>query len=487
MVGKIVRGISSIFIGRVISTIADGVLIILLTQYFLSPNEYGQLFLTISVLSIALLFANLGFGKSAARYITDYRKATPELVGIVIRKTLFYNFSAITVVCGVIYLLNERIAVAIGEPDIATLLLFGTGYIVFMSLKATTIMIFQGLNQMKWVTIIGIISKVAMLIAVPSFLLLGYGLEGAISGYTVGYSIAALMGIIVIYNRFYPREGIDKSKEKEVSSKVLRYSIPLTLTKGANTIDSWADTILLSVYRGPTSIAFYTLGKQLADFLIMPAQSLGFAISPTYGERKASGDLTRAAQLYEQSFIYTIALYGPIAAGVILVSNPAVRLIFGISYAGAGPILQVFSIFIFVRSIDKITNDGLDFLGRANERASAKGVLALANVILNLLLIPPFGAIGATIATVSTYSVLVGVELFIIVDELPINGSRLLKASLTVGGIAVAMSAVVYPLVQLISGIPSLAAVIGVGGIIWAISIVLTGIVDVRQILSSLA
>ncbi|PSP92871.1 flippase [Halobacteriales archaeon QS_4_62_28] len=486
MVKKIVRGISVVFVGQILGMLTKGALILLLTRFLLRPSEYGLLFLSISVLGFAMLFANLGFEKAGAKYVAEYRESAPELVSTAVRKTILYNCLAITAVGIGLALFHSRIATTIGEPAIAGLLLFGIGYVAAKSIKGTAVILFQGFNWMGWVAILNIITNISLVIAVPAFILLGYGIEGALSGYIISYAVGGTVGIFVMYTELYERHDISPEQEADVSSGILRYSVPLTFTMSASVINSRTDTVLLGVFQGPVAIAYYTLGKQISDFLITPARSLGFAVSPTYGEQKANENLQQAARLYEQSFIYTILLYGPAAAGVVLVANPTIELIFGAKYHGAGPVLQIFSIFVVFRALDTTTSDALDFLGRARSRAIAKGGSAVCNVVLNLLLIPRFGVIGAAVATVLTYGAYVGLELFVIADELPINTRRLLRSGLVVGAITLGMSAVVYPLSRAVSDISSLIGVIAVGGGIWALLIALTDVVDLRQLYATL-
>jgi len=483
----IVRGVSFVFLSQIVRIIAKGGVMLLLTRYLLTPSEFGLLSLTLSTLAFAMLFANLGISKAGARYITEYRETAPDLVSLVIRRTLFYNSIAIVVVSVVVFLWHDTIAAVVDEPGIGVLLLLGIGYVVGKSITGTVIIFFQGLNRMDWTAYIGIVSNSVLLIAVPSLVVLGFGLEGAVFGYVLSSGIAAVVGLAILFRRFHDRSSTTDDTKRDVSRKILRYSLPLSFTQGANVINNRADTILLSVFRGPTSIALYTLGKQIADFLVTPAQSLGFGISPSFAEQKANEQQAEAAALYEQSFIYTIAIYTPAAAGVVLVANPAVTLIFGSSYAGTGPVLQIFSVFVFIRSLDAITSDALDYLGRANARATAKGTLTVANVVCNLLLIPPFGVFGATIATVVTYALYVGTELYIISDELPIDIQRLARTGLVVGAITFGMSVVLYPLTDFVSDLPSLAGVICLGGAIWAVLTVLSGVVDPRQLYATLS
>lgn len=484
--GNVGRGVSFVFIAQVVRMAAKGGLILLLTRYLLTPNEYGQLFLTLAVLGFAMMFASLGLGKAGGKYITEYRETSPELVPVVIRSTFLYRAIAIGVVSTVLFFFHQEIARLVGDPTIDVLLLIGIGYIVVKSLGGVAAMFFQGFNRMDLNAGMTIVSNLILIVVVPGLLVLGFELEGAIVGYVVSSGIAAALGVTVIYTKFYTGVEVTRSVRKTVSRRVLRYSVPLTFTMGASVLNSRIDTILLGVFRGPTAIAFYTLGKQLVDFLIAPAHSLGFGISPTFGEQKANGELGHAASLYERSFTYIVALYAPAAAGVVLVAEPTITLIFGPDYAGAVPVLQIFSFFVVVRALDSITSDALDYLGRARERAIAKGSLAMGNFLLNVIFIPMFGIVGAAVATVITDSIYVGSELYIISGELPIDKRKLARSTLVITAITAGMSVVVYPLVGFATSLPLLIGVVCVGGGVWLVLTLLTDVVDLRALTSTL-
>lgn len=484
--GKVGRGVSFVFIGQVFRMGAKGALILILTRFLLTPNEYGQLFLALAVLGFALMFASLGLGKAGGKYVTEYQETNPGLIPEVIRSTYFYRLLATVTVAAVIAVFHGQIATLVGDPAIGPLLLIGVGYIVLKSISGVTSMFFQGFNRMDLHAGMGIVSNVVLVITVPAFILLGFGLEGAMLGYAISSGIGAVVGTGVIYVYFYEGDTVRGTVTSAVSKRVLRYSVPLTFTMGASVLSSRIDTVLLGIFRGSTAVGFYILGKQLVDFLIAPAHSLGFGISPTFGEQKASDDLADAARLYEQSFRYLVALYLPAAAGVVLVAHPTVTLIFGQDYSGAVPVLQIFSLFVVVRALDSITSDALDFLGRARSRAIAKGALALSNFALNLIFIPMFGVVGATVATVITDSIYVSIELYIIRTELPIDFRGLAHTGAVVVAITAGMALVVYPLVEFANSIPTLFTVVAVGGAVWLVLTMVTGVVDLRSLKSTL-
>jgi len=487
MTRNIVRGTSLVFVGQFVSLVTRGGLILLLTRYLLIPSAYGRLFLTLSVLSIAVLLTTLGFPKAGARYITEYRESSPELVPVVIRNTLLYVGAAIVVVSAGIVLFHDRIATVAGDPEIGLLLLFGVGIVAFKSLKATVTTFFQGFDRMAWVAGVGIVLNVLLVVTVPGLIFLGYGLKGAVVGYVVSYAGGATLGIVVVLARFYERPDVAREARKRVSKRLRRYSVPLTFTMSANVLNSHVDKVLISVFQGPAAIAFYTLGKQISEFLVMPAHSLGFAVSPTYGAQKARDELDRAASIYETTFENVLLLYVPAATGLVLVADPAVGLIFGTDYTGAVGVVQIFSVFVVVKAVDKITNDGLDYLGRARARAVFKGVGSTANFLLNLALIPIAGVIGAATATVVTTTAVVGANVYIIDSELDLSIAKLGRTALRVGAITVVMAAVVWSIRPYATSIPSLIGVVGVGTLVWAVLAYLGGFFDAEDVRSVVA
>lgn len=476
------RGLQAMLVAESARMLSKGLIVLLLTNYFLTPDEYGLLFLSLSVLGTGLLFSYLGLAKSAARYITEYKTTDPAQIPHIITKTLQYNLFTIVVVSAVFVLGGGKIALLLDEPSLQPFLVIGAAYIVTMTLSKFSLVVFQGFNRVRWSAFIGTLSNVGLLLFAIGFLLVGWGALGALIGYIIGYGIAALVGLGVIFWRFIPNYTEEVRPEPALSKKILRYSVPLTITRSGHTLDKNVDTILVGFFLNTTAVGFYTLGKQIADFVTVPATSLGFAVSPAYGERKASDDLTGAAQLYENAFIHTTLIYIPAGMGLLLVARPATKYLFGPAYLGAVPVIQVFGVYILLRAVDKITNDGLDFVGRARDRAVAKMGASVGNVILNVLFIPAIGVAGAALSTVITYAALIGVELYIINQEFPIDARRLGKETGKICLVTGLMSAVVITLLPFVSNLVSLLAVIAVAGAVWMGLTIASGLLDTSLI-----
>lgn len=481
----IINGIKAQLVSEGVRVVANGLIIILLAREFLGPDEYGLLFLAISVFGVALLFSQFGISKSTARYIAEFREKDPGQVPHIIRISFLYIIATVLLVGGTITLLHRQIANLIGEPALASLLVFGLGYVAFETLRSYISHVLQGFNRITLSAIVGIIGNVSLITFILLFLVLGGGTVGALLGYIVGYGLACAAGLVIVFRLV---DGYDRANKigYDLPRRILEYSVPLTVTGGANVIYKQVDTILIGVFLTPVAVGYYTLAKQIADFVIAPAGSLGFAVAPTYGEHKASGDTASAARIYETTFEYTVLLYIPAAAGLVLVAEPTVQFIFGNDYTGAVPIVQVLSAFVVLQAIDKITNDGLDFLGRARARAISKGGTAALNFVLNLLLIPLIGVVGAAISTVVGFTIMVFVNIYIIHRELTLSIDRIVRTTALVCIVTTGMCAVVIFFRPYITGLVTLFAIVGLGGLVWLFLSVLCGLLEPREVASAL-
>lgn len=481
------RGFKATFGGRILYIVASGLLMAVLTRFLLTNAEFGLLGTALAVLGIAQLFSDLGLAKSAARYVAEYREKDPGQVPHVLRSALVYRLTATAIISGGFVVFGGYIASLLGEPELGPLLTLGAGFIVTRSLFTFSQVVFQGYSQVTYSAIIKSFNAVLRLGLTVVFVTLIGGALGALTGYIVGFVVAAGLGLCLLYFRCYRSVEPADEPTDGLSRRVLKYSIPLTATRGADVLDKQVDTILVGYFMNPVAVSYYYLSKNIVGFLQTPAASLGFTLSPIYGKEKAGGGTDQAARLYETALEYTLLLYVPGAAGVILVAEPALRLIFGETYAPAAPVLQVLGVYVVLEAISHITIDALDYLGRARVRAYAKGVTSIANVLLNLVFIPAFGVKGAAAATVITYSGYVAANLAIIHKELSLSVNQIarhLAATVLVTG---SMSIAVHAVLTVVSGPFAVVAAVLSGVVVWGTLSVAGGLLDVGQVTAVLS
>src|SRR6056297_1365266 len=115
---RISRGLKATFGARLLHMVASGLLMVVLVRYLLSSRQYGILGSAVAVLGVAQLLGDLGIGKAAARYVTEYRENDPGQVPYVVRAALVYRVVAVSIVACAFVLFGGLVADLIGQPDI---------------------------------------------------------------------------------------------------------------------------------------------------------------------------------------------------------------------------------------------------------------------------------------------------------------------------------------------------------------------------------
>jgi O-antigen/teichoic acid export membrane protein len=167
------------------------------------------------------------------------------------------------------------------------------------------------------------------------------------------------------------------------------------------TIETQSDTILLSGFLGETEVGWYGAATTVAYSLLMFSQAYRLAVYPLMIQ-VSSQSLTMLRQLYRDSVRFLALLVLPMIAGVLLLAPEIVDLVFGPAFAPTVPALRILILVLLFLFLNE-PNVRLLLIGDRQQRLFVYLLSsAVANVLLNLLLIPKLGIEGAAIARVSS-------------------------------------------------------------------------------------
>lgn len=161
------------------------------------------------------------------------------------------------------------------------------------------------------------------------------------------------------------------------------------------------DIYMVAYYLGPVETAFYSLALRLTEVVLEIPQSIGLVLYP----RLASAAPEEIYRLTAQTCRRTLALTSVCAAGLALFGPWVIVLWYGADYASAGDPLLWAAVGAIAMSIYVIVTRAFTSQNRQRVNITA-GVPALVlNVVLNSLLIPQMGIVGAALATAISYSI----------------------------------------------------------------------------------
>jgi O-antigen/teichoic acid export membrane protein len=115
--------------------------------------------------------------------------------------------------------------------------------------------------------------------------------------------------------------------------------------------------------------------------------------------------------------VYQAALLAPL----IVWAGPIVHLLFGSEYGESADVLRVLAFYIFLDGLSPLISTTVNYLGQATKRIPIVVSALVINVILDLVLLPRVGVVGAAIGATVAYAVYVPAHFRICRRELRLN------------------------------------------------------------------
>ena len=176
-------------------------------------------------------------------------------------------------------------------------------------------------------------------------------------------------------------------------------SWPLILSAIAITVYMRIDQIMLGQMIGDQAVGIYSAAVRISEVWYFVPMAIAASVFPAILEAKKRSEAqyyARLQKLYDVMVIISLS----VAIPMTFLATPIVSLLFGEAYLAAGPILAIHvwaSVFVFLGVASSKW-----FLAENRQVLSLQRTAlgAIANVGLNLWLIPLYGVIGAAIATV---------------------------------------------------------------------------------------
>jgi len=159
------------------------------------------------------------------------------------------------------------------------------------------------------------------------------------------------------------------------------------------------DMVLLGWLCSATETGHYAAAHRFLDALLVLGASVGAPFYPRLSSL-VGRDPKAARDLLEVSWRAAIALGLPLVAGSYLVAAPLTTALFGPQYASTIPLVRILIWAGLPVVLIAVPGHGLNAAGRSWWLAGVYGVAVACNAGLDLLLIPRWGAQGASWATV---------------------------------------------------------------------------------------
>lgn len=187
-----------------------------------------------------------------------------------------------------------------------------------------------------------------------------------------------------------------------ITKNLLRFSLPLLISSIVAYLLGWTDTLMLGHYLSSRDVGIYNAASPIAQLLTVMMVSAVYLYLPIATDIYAQGDIGGLNEIYKTITKFIFVLSVPMFLISMAFSKVVISYIFGSAYIGASKILLILSVGMIISVILGMNSTSLIVVGESKLNMFADLLAASLNFILNALLIPLFGGIGAAIATSSS-------------------------------------------------------------------------------------
>lgn len=411
---SIFKGGSIVFLGLVLSKLFSLVFRVLVGRY-LGPTEYGIITLMTAVFSTAAGLSTLGLPLGVQKYVSEYRgEGSPRKIRGTIQAGLSIVTISSTIIGGAIILLAPWLAVNIfGEPQ-AVLPLRMVGLIIPLRAWHDILTnITDAFEKMQYEVyserIYSSIVKVSLTIILVS---LGFNYIGAAFGYAFALGSTVFISFYFTNKTF---SGIlDYTAPAERNYKELfSHSWPLFAGSLIGILTGNIDSFTIQYFIGSESLGIYQAAFPFAILLLVGKDMFSSIFLSNASKIVSNDESAEIIELYTTLTKWISLVSVPMFLILFVFPKPVLS-IFGPEYHSATTTLRILSLGFLASAVVGPANNMYQAVEKTKLNLYTSIATGLFNLLLNLLLVPRYGIVGAALATSTTFIIVGTIHLLLI-------------------------------------------------------------------------
>ncbi|MDY6922263.1 MAG: flippase [Pseudomonadota bacterium] len=408
-----------------VATMGLNLLATLVIARTLGPEQFGVLAYLLALVTLIGPLAALGFNAIVTREVVEQPQREVSIMSTVCSFRLLGAVVGNGLLLGWAWLFGE-----LSPAQFGLLCLMAGGY----TLNAFRVFefYFQAKMAIKYVAIVRTTIALVFTAAKVTVALTSGEIFWVGSVYAMEFFVLGL-GFIALY-RWYSGSAFFRQINWRYGLSLLRQSSWLVLSSVASIIYLKVDQIMLANMVDNQAVGIYAVAARLSEVWYFIAEAIVISFFPMLLQLKSADAAhyqQRLQQLCDSLFVLALTL----ALVVTVIAGPVVTLLFGEAYAASATVLSIHiwaGVFVFMRAL---ASKWIIAHGLMKYSLLSHGLGAIINIVVNLIAIPRWGALGAAWATVVSYATASYLVFWLAPATRPIAGfmSRSLLLPLTLG------------------------------------------------------
>lgn len=380
---------------------------VLIVRY-LSKGDYGAFAYVMSLVSLGSSLTVLGMGKTVTRFLPMYQEKgeSSKLFGtliIILSTVLSLSLFLVILVFG----FQGWIAGSFIKDQQAVQLLL---LLIFLSpiqaLDSVLVGMLAVFGKPRSIFFRRHILGPGLKLLVVLLLIF---LQSDVYFLSAGYLTTGVIGA-AIYIGILIRDLRDQKLWKQFNIRTIKFpvkevftfSFPLLTTSFVYALRSQLVIILLEYFRSTVDVAAYRAVQPVGDLNTTVIHSFALLFMPAMARMFARREEEAMDNLYWQNAAWITVISFPIFLLTFALAEPLTILLFGERYAESALIMALLAIGYYFNAALGFNADTLRIYGRLRYAVTVDFVAMFVSLVLYLILIPRFGAVGAAVGTCGT-------------------------------------------------------------------------------------
>lgn len=388
--GNIAKNTSYLTMAFILQKIISFTYFTLLAR-FIGPAGLGKYYLAISFTSIFSIFTDLGFTSVLTREVAKEKSRSSEWLDNILALKIGLSILVIVATVSLVNLLPY-------DPLTRQLVYLAAVAMVLDSFTTTFFAVLRGHHILKYESLSAVIFQLIILIAGYGSLRLGGGLLTAMGAIVLASLYNFLFSWIILKRRLPVK--IQAHYDPILVRRLLIIAWPFAIYAVLQTSYTYLDSIFLSLMAGDRAVGLY----QIAFKIVLALQFLPIALSASLYPALSAywrHDRSRLAGAIGKAMNYLIIIALPITIGTIVLADKFVLLFKG-EYADAVWPLRLSVAALFFIFLNYPIGAALNACDAQHKNTLNMAIVAAGSLILNLILIPLWQALGASLTVLVT-------------------------------------------------------------------------------------
>ena len=373
----------------------------------LLPEGMGKLSFVTSVVGYFSMFAQLGIPTYGIRTCARIRDDKEELSRTV-QELLILNFVTVTVS----YVVFAASIAAIPRFNREKELFIITGITILLNALGVE-WLYKALEQYAYITARSVVFKIIAIVGM--FLLIhnkeDYILYGAISIFAA--SASNILNFINLRKHIFIKPVNGYEIKRHIKPMLVFFSVSVAAAIYTN-----LDNVMLGFMNTDVEVGYYSGAIKVKTILVSLVTSASVVLLPRASHYIEKGENEEFYKILNKTMRFIMLIAIPLTIFFMIFARDSILLLSGPEFEGSViPMMIIMPTLLFIGMSNLVGIQMLVPLGREKQVFWSEVYGAVVDILINLALIPQYGAMGAAIGTVVAEMVVVIVQLCYVRSE----------------------------------------------------------------------